>query len=278
VGAGLVGQRVGRDLALDEAVEQCDGVDGHAHRNILAFFRVAESGVDGLVEIVDDLAEVLVVGAAGEFFAVDVGDQTGPAGERDGQRLGAAHPAAAGGDAQRPAEIAVEVLAAALGERLEGALEDALSADVDPRPGRHLAVHHEAPGAQVVEVFLGGPVGDEVGVGDHHPRGVGVRAHDADGLAGLDEQRLVRGELLKGRDDGVKGGPVAGGLPAPAVDHQGVRVLGNLRVEVVHEHAHRGLGLPGGAGFFGRARGADGAGAGGGGGHGVSLGWAETPR
>ncbi len=38
------------------------------------------------------------------------------------------------------------------------------------------------------------------------------------------------------------------GLAAPAVDDQPGRVLGDLGVEVVHEHAHGGLGLPGLAG------------------------------
>ena len=48
----------------------------------------------------------------------------------------------------------------------------------------------------------------------------------------------------------------------PAVDDEVVRVLGDLRVEVVHEHPERGFLLPAAAGQLGAARGADGAGSG----------------
>src|SRR6202042_2433701 len=56
-------------------------------------------------------------------------------------------------------------------------------------------------------------------------------------------------------------------LPGPgrpagaAVDDEVVGALGDLRVEVVHEHAERGLGLPRPCGQRGAARSADGAGA-----------------
>jgi hypothetical protein len=42
-----------------------------------------------------------------------------------------------------PLRIAVIMLAAGLDEGLVGALHDALRADIDPRAGRHLAVHHQ---------------------------------------------------------------------------------------------------------------------------------------
>ena len=74
---------------------------------------------------------------------------------------------------RRPAEvIRAEVGPSRLGEGLVGALKDALGADVDPGPGRHLAVHHQAAALQVPEVLPGGPVRHQVGVGDEHARRV----------------------------------------------------------------------------------------------------------
>ena len=42
------------------------------------------------------------------------------------------------------------------------ALEDALGADVDPRAGRHLAVHHQALTLKLVKVLPGRPAPHEV--------------------------------------------------------------------------------------------------------------------
>ncbi len=90
-----------------------------------------------------------------------------------------------------PCERAVVVLAGGLGEGLIRALDDALRADVDPRACGHLAVHGEAERFQAAELVPVGPVGHEIRVGDQHTRRAGMRAEDADGLAGLHEQRLV---------------------------------------------------------------------------------------
>ena len=88
-------------------------------------------------------------------------------------------------------ERAPEPLVGDGGERLEGALEDPLGADVDPRAGRHLAVHRQPEVLEPAELLPVGPVADQVGVGDQHARRPRVGAHHADGLAGLHEQRLV---------------------------------------------------------------------------------------
>ena len=97
---------------------------------------------------------------------VDVADVEPPAGPRlvdldgdadalvhgHGQRLGTAHPAEPGGQGHGPAQRAAEVLARRLGERLVGALQDALRPDVDPRAGGHLAVHHQPGLLELAEV------------------------------------------------------------------------------------------------------------------------------
>ena len=113
------------------------------------------------------------------------------AGHDRGQRLRAAHAAEPAGQDPVALEVAAIVLAAGLDEGLVGALHDALRADIDPRAGRHLAVHHQALLIELVEMVPGRPVRHEVGVGDQHARRIGVGAEHADRLAGLHQQRLV---------------------------------------------------------------------------------------
>ena len=90
-----------------------------------------------------------------------------------------------------PVKVAAIMLAAHFGEGFEGALDDALGADVDPAARGHLAVHHQPGAIEFVELLPRRPFGDEVGVGDEHARGVGVGAEHADRLARLDQQGLV---------------------------------------------------------------------------------------
>ena len=93
-----------------------------------------------------------------------------------------------------PAQRAAEAAAGDLGEALVGALQDALRADVDPRPGGHLAVHRQAECLEPAELVPRRPVGHEVRVGDQHARRPLVGAEHADRLARLHEQRLVVAE------------------------------------------------------------------------------------
>ena len=144
----------------------------------------------------------------------------------------------------RPRSDAAEVLARQLGERLVGPLEDALRADVDPRARRHLPVHRQAGALELAERVPVRPAPDEVAVGDQHARRPLVGAEDGDRLAALDEQRLVVGEAAQLPDDRVERLPAARGSAGSAVDDQVVGTLGDLRVEVVHEHPERGFLLP----------------------------------
>ena len=150
-----------------------------------------------------------------------------------------------GGRHHQPAlERAAEVLARRLREGLVRALQDPLRADVDPGPGRHLAVHHQALAIELVEVVPGGPVGDEHRVRDEDARCVGVRAEHPDRLARLYEQRLVVPQPAQRGHDGVEALPVTCGTANATVDHQLFRVLGDFRVEVVHQHAQRCFSQP----------------------------------
>ena len=94
--------------------------------------------------------------------AVDVDDQADAVVQGHGERLRAAHAAAAAGQGQRAGQGAAEPLRGDRGERLVGALHDALGADVDPRAGGHLAVHGQAELLEPAELRPGGPVADQV--------------------------------------------------------------------------------------------------------------------
>ena len=101
----------------------------------------------------------------------------------------------------------------------------------------------------------------------------------ATGLPRLDEERLVVAEAAQLADDRVERLPAPRGAAGAAVDDEVVRVLGDLRVEVVHEHPQHGLLLPAAGRERGAARGADGARAGGGGAGGLGAhGRESTPR
>ena len=143
-----------------------------------------------------------------------------------------------------PRSVPPKCWRASLGERLVGALQDPLGPDVDPGAGGHLAVHHQALPLEVAEDVPGRPLADEVRVRDEDARRPRVRPDDPDRLAGLDEQRLVVGEAPELADDGVEGVPAAGRATGPAVDDEVVRVLGDLGVQVVHEHPQDRFLLP----------------------------------
>ena len=167
---------------------------------------------DRLVEARRDPVEVALADPPVQAVAVDVDDQARAAVERHRERLRAAHPAAAAGHGQRAGERPAEPLRGDRGERLVGALQDPLRADVDPRARGHLPVHGQAELLEPAELGPGRPVADEVRVGDQHARRPLVRPQHADRLARLDQQRLVVAERGQRPHDGVVRVPRPGGL------------------------------------------------------------------
>jgi hypothetical protein len=67
---------------------------------------------------------------------------------------------------------------------------------------------------------------------------------DADRLPGLDQQRLVLIQTLQHFDDLVEALPVAGWWADAAIDDELIRLLGNVRIEVVHQAPQRGFLVP----------------------------------
>ncbi len=136
--------------------------------------------------------------------------EQGRTGHRRGQRLRAAHAAQAAGENPFSVEIASVMLPSRFSEGFVGTLDDALAADVDPRAGGHLPVHHQALRIELMEVLPRRPVRHQVRIGDQHARRIGMRLEHADRLARLHEQRFVVVELLQHFNDLVEALPVAG--------------------------------------------------------------------
>src|SRR5690606_1042248 len=121
-------------------------------------FRLA--GLRPALDLLQRLVERgrLLVEIAGADAEIDAGlvafdGEAADAGEDGSQRLRATHAAEPAGEYPLALEAAVIVLATRLGERLVGALNDALRADVDPRASGHLAVHGESLAIELVEML-----------------------------------------------------------------------------------------------------------------------------
>ena len=191
VGARLVGDDVDRRAAAHELGQHLGGVAEQADRQRLAPAARGVEAAQRVVEVGRALVEVAGLDPALDALQVDLDAQRAAVVHRHRQRLRAAHAAEPGGHHEPAGERAAEALARDRRERLVGALQDPLGPDVDPGPGRHLAVHHQPGGVELAEVLPGRPLRHEVRVGDQHARRVRVRLEHRHRLARLHEQRLV---------------------------------------------------------------------------------------
>jgi hypothetical protein len=258
VGGSLVGDNFGLEAHFDELGQDGGGIAGEADGPAHAGGFLGSADLQGVLQGVGLLVDV----AFADFLLHPVGyrldDEADAVVHGDGQGLGAAHAAEAGGEGDGAGQGAVEVLVGHSREGFVGALEDALGGDVNPGAGRHLAVHHEAHLVELVEVFLGTPGGDEVGVGNEDAGSVGPGFEHTHGFARLHEHGFVRLQGLESFDDGLVFLPVAGGAAGTAVHNQLVVDQGYGGVEVVFEHAQGSFGLPGFAAQLGAVLGFDG--------------------
>ena len=156
---------------------------------------------------------------------------------RCSQRLSPPHASEPGGQDPLAGEIAAIMLPAHLDEGLVCSLHDSLTADINPRTGCHLTEHHETLLVEFAKVIPVGPCRNEIGVRDQHPRCVFMCLEHADRFSGLHQQRLVIFELDQGFDDRIKAFPVSRSLANATIHDKLFRTLGNVRIEVVHEHS-----------------------------------------
>ena len=257
MGARLVGDDVCLEphpLKLGQRVG-CVGDEPDAEWAALALRRPAPG--DRVLEVVGLLVEVAGLDPPSQVAGVDLDAEADATVHRDRQRLRPAHAAQARRQRDRARQRPAEAAPGDLREALVGPLDDPLGPDVDPRPGRHLAVHRQALGLEPAKLVPVVPLADQVRVGDQDARGPLVGAEDPNRLARLDEQRLVVAQLAQRPDDRVEGIPGTRRAPPASIDDQLVGVLGHLGIEVVHQHPHGRLLLPAPAGELCAPRGTD---------------------
>ena len=233
----LVGDRVRLHAATHQVGQHLGCIAEHANRER---FPLAASALDHRQSFVQVLClDIEIAGLEPHLdargLAFDRKQRCARHGR--GERLRAAHAAEPSGENPFAGKVAAVMAPSDLREGLVGALHDALRADVDPRARSHLAVHHQAPAVELVEMVKRRPVRHEVRVRDQHAWGVRVRAKHADRFTGLHAQRLIGFKRGEGCDDAIKTLPIARGAADAAIDHELVRPLGHFGVEVVHQHS-----------------------------------------
>ena len=149
------------------------------------------------------------------------------------------HAAQAAGQDPLAGQLTTVMLATCFDKGLIRALHDALRPDVDPRSGGHLAVHGQALLVQFVEMVPVCPMRHKVRVCDQHARRVRMGLDDSDGLTRLNHQRLIRLQVLEAGDDCVEILPCSRSATDAAIDHQFMRVLGYVGMQIVHQHPER---------------------------------------
>ena len=244
----LIRQKVRRDAASDEFRQYVSRVAFERDRSRDAIAPPCVDLGQRLVKIGRPLVQIGRREPPVDAPPIDFDDERGGAVHGGGKRLRATHAAEAGGDHDPAAQRAAEVAARSGGESLVRTLHNALGSDVNPAAGRHLAVHRQAAILEVTEGFPGGPGGDEQRVGDEHAGRAGVRTEYGHRFAGLHQQRLVVVERAQRLHDRVERFPVARGFAGPAVHDKIVGALGDVGIEIVHEHPERGFLRPSFAG------------------------------
>ena len=241
---GLIGDDVGPYAAPDQLGENLRRIAEHADRESLSLAAGLVDHGQRLVEILRLLIEVAGLESHLDTRGLALDREQRGARHGGGQRLCAAHAAETGGEDPSAGEVAAVMAAPDLGEGLVGTLHDPLRADVDPRAGRHLAEHHQALAIKQIEMIERRPMRHQVGVGDQHARRIRMRAENADRLAGLHAQGLITLERGERGNDAVVARPIARRAADATIDHKLVRFLGDLGIEIVHEHTERRFGLP----------------------------------
>ena len=251
VRGGLVGDHVRHDAACGDLGEDLRGVSGQPDREGAFFAGGGLCEGECFVEGGGLALQIAVGDAPGDPCRIHLDAQDDGAGEGSGERLGAAHAAQACGQDQASCEVGVEMTFGDADEDLVGALHHALRADILPVAGGQAAPADQVAVGELVEILCRRPLADHVAVGHDHDRRPGMGAQQADGFAGLDDQRLVLvhgGERLD--DLGVRG-PVARGLAEGCVDDELVGVF--CDGEDVFEQAQQAFLAPAAAAQVGAA-------------------------
>ncbi len=201
VAGGLVGEQVDVDVFLDQVLQQVDDVAVVSDRARLAGLLRRLRPLQRLIEAVGVLVDPALGVAGHDAGDVDLGDDRGRARDVGRLALCAGHAAKAGGDIELAGEVALlrdaQHQASGVEKGVEGAVDDALRADVHPAAGGHLAVVGDAQSGGAVEGFLIVEHADHQAVGDDDARRGLVGFEQAQRVAGFNDEGLVVGEHLE---------------------------------------------------------------------------------
>ncbi|OPZ60378.1 MAG: hypothetical protein BWY88_00509 [Synergistetes bacterium ADurb.Bin520] len=206
--------------------------------------QVLSGDAKDLPEIRRSEAHPPLVGAGADPGGIHLRHHPHGAGDLRRLGLGPAHAPQPRGDEEPSPEVTVvsqgELQPSRVEDGVEGAVDDALGADVHPSPCGHLAVvgHPDLHGPVPVGGVVVHP--HEEAVGDDDPGGVLTRPEEPQGVAGLHHQGLLVGEDFQIAHDQAVLHPVLAHLPRFAVGHQLVGVEGHGEIEVVVDHHLKG--------------------------------------
>ena len=192
IGRRLVGDDVGREAALEQGVHHVGDVGDEPDRDRLAPLPRAEHQRERALEIVAAVLQVALAQAPLDALGIDLDDERSHApASTPASGCAPPMPPRPAVRTKRPASEPPKCSRAGGHERLVGALQDPLRADVLPGARRHPAEHREARVDQLLPAGHRRPAADDVAVGDHRDRREPVRVEEADRLARLDDERLI---------------------------------------------------------------------------------------
>ena len=237
---GLVAHQIHVDVVVIEVLQQIHDVAviGHGAGGTSGLMLPGDG--HGLLQTVGAVADPALGIAGVDTGVIYLGDDGGGAGDLSSLALGAAHAAETGRDEQTSRQVAVigdaQLQPSGVEQGVEGAVDDALRADVHPSAGSHLAVVGHAQGGGPVEVLLIVEGAHHQTVGDDDPGCQLVGMEQTQRMAGHDNQRLLIGQLLQILLDEPVLHPVLADLAGLAVGHQLIGIQRHVEVQVVVDH------------------------------------------
>ena len=153
MGRRLVRHEVKRFTVSCQFRHDLCGISLDGDRERTPFGRRRAYAGDAVLERLGGFVEIPRLEPACDPRRVDLDAENRRPGHRRRQRLCSAHPAEAGGEDRAAGQVGrAEMHFARSRERLVGALQDPLGADVDPAPGGHLPEHRQPFGLEAPEL------------------------------------------------------------------------------------------------------------------------------
>ena len=187
----LIGKNVRHHAAFGQLRNNIRAIAHQPDRNIFLLADGIFQNAQRLVQSSNQKVAVPSLEPLLDALRININPQKRRARHGSRQRLRSAHPAHAARNDQLARKVSTKMLVARRVESLISALNNPLRADIDPRPSRHLSIHHQPGALQLVELLPVGKMPDQVRVRDQHARRILVSLKHAHRLPRLHQQSLV---------------------------------------------------------------------------------------